>query len=183
MSEPGLMKVQFITYNGSLAVHPEEATLVMDRGETLAMRAQIYRLFGEHALPMRVYEHKNSQYLDSNTPLRFLSVDTYPGDKSSEVKYCEVPLEILKQFNLPLFRPSEHDAVLKKHSIAKSILEILATQSPHTEPQLKEALKEQLKKSISDSSLGKALIAMRGAAPPMIWNKRSGKDRGYRLST
>ena len=80
-------------------------------------------------------------------------------------------------------KPDTHEAVLERHPLAKDIMAILARKSPLTEPGIKTALKSQLKKEISDSTLGKTIMAMRKCEPPMIWNKRQGKDRGYRPTT
>lgn len=76
-----------------------------------------------------------------------------------------------------------HDAILKKRSLAKHIMSILGSQSPLVESGIKQALERRLGMQISDSTLGAALGDMRKCEPPMIKNKRGGKDRGYRLAT
>jgi hypothetical protein len=76
-----------------------------------------------------------------------------------------------------------YEDVFKKHTLAKPILELLQGQAPLMESQIKAALELRLKVRISDSTLGKAIIAMRHCESPMIRNQRKGKDRGYSPST
>jgi len=75
------------------------------------------------------------------------------------------------------------EKVFKNHGLARPILEVLRIQAPLTEPRIKTALKSRLEMEISDSTLGKTLMAMSKCEPPMIRNERKGKNRGYRPAT
>jgi hypothetical protein len=86
--------------------------------------------------------------------------------------------------NLPSGRCSgstEQEQVMKKYGLAVHIVAVLDDESPLQESGVKIALKARLKREISDSTLHKALMAMKDCH--LITNQRSGKDRGYRLAT
>jgi hypothetical protein len=79
--------------------------------------------------------------------------------------------------------PGEREKILKRHKLASHIMAILERQAPLTEPQIKDALETQLSCTVSESTLGKLIMAMRKTKPPMIRNQRKGKNRGYSLAT
>jgi hypothetical protein len=125
MSQPASMKVRLITYQGTRVVHPEHATEITDQNEVLsaifAMRREVYRLFGSDAVPTRLYEHNNEASVDEGMPFRFLAVETNPHREDNKVVYCEVPLKILKHFNIPLSKPGENETSSRTKSAVGSI--------------------------------------------------------------